>query len=151
MALDAQQLAQASADAMWADDKASQTMGMAIMAIAPGTATLSMTVREDMVNGHDICHGGFIFTLADSAFAFACNSHNLNAVASGARIEFLAPGKLGDTLSAVAKEVSQGKRSGVYDAVVSNQDGRKIALFRGNSARIGGSLVDELTGETING
>ena len=151
MSLDAQQLARASADAMWADDQASQAMGMAIVAVAPGTATLTMTVRDDMVNGHDICHGGHIFTLADSAFAFACNSHNLNAVASGARIEFLSPGRLGDVLTAVATEVSQGRRSGVYDAVVRNQDGKTVALFRGNSARIGGALVDESTGEAING
>ncbi len=148
--LNEQQLAEASAAAMWADDRASQAMGMAIKEIAPGTATLTMTVREDMVNGHDICHGGFIFTLADSAFAFACNSQNLIAVASGARIEFLAPGKLGDQLTAVARVASQGRRNGVYDAVVSNQDGRDIALFRGNSARIGGALVDESTGEAIN-
>ena len=147
MALDEQQLAEASAAAMWADDKASQVMGMSITAIAPGTATLVMSVREDMVNGHDICHGGFIFTLADSAFAFACNSQNQVAVASGARIEFLAPGKLGDQLTAVATMASQGKRNGVYDVVVSNQDGRQVALFRGNSARIGGELVDESTGE----
>ena len=150
MALDQQQLAEASAAAMWADDKASQAMGMEIAHIAPGTATLSMPVREDMVNGHDICHGGFIFTLADSAFAFACNSYNLVAVASGARVEFLAPGKLGDQLTAVANVASQGKRSGVYDVVVTNQDGRNIALFRGNSARLGGALVDESTGEAIN-
>jgi acyl-CoA thioesterase len=151
MTLDAQQLSRASADAMWADDQASRAMGMALEHVAPGSATLSMTVRSDMVNGHDICHGGFIFTLADSAFAFACNSHNLNAVASGARIEFLAPGRLGDVLTAVATQVSQGRRSGVYDSIVTNQDGKTIALFRGNSARIGGALVDESTGEIING
>ena len=86
MALSAQQLAQACADAMWADDKASQGLGMAIESMAPGRSELSMTVREDMVNGHSICHGGFIFTLADSAFAFACNSYNFNTVAAGVRI-----------------------------------------------------------------
>jgi len=151
MTLDPQQLARASADALWADDQASQAMGMTLEKVAPGSATLSMTVRKDMVNGHDICHGGFIFTLADTAFAFACNSHNLNALASGARIEFLAPGKFGDVLTAVATELSQGRRSGVYDAIVTNQDGKTIALFRGNSARIGGALVDQSTGEIING
>ena len=147
--LDAQQLAEAAARAMWEEDRASATMGMHIDQVAPGTSTLSMSVREDMVNGHDICHGGFIFTLADSAFAFACNSHNLNAVAAGARIEFLAPGKLGDRLTAVAREVSQGKRNGVYDVEVNNQHGKTIALFRGNSARIGGALADETTGDSL--
>lgn len=151
MTLDAQTLARASADAMWEDDRASQTMGMAITEIAPGTASITMTVREDMVNGHDICHGGFIFTLADSAFAFACNSQNLIAVASGARIEFLAPGRLGDTLTAEGSVVSQGKRSGVYDVTVTNQNGKTVALFRGNSVRIGGALVDDTTGESLDG
>ena len=146
MALSAQQLAQACADAMWADDKASQGLGMAIESMAPGRSELSMTVREDMVNGHSICHGGFIFTLADSAFA--CNSENFNTVAAGVRIEFLAPGKLGDRLTAVAEQVHQGGRTGVYDVVVTNQEARKLAVFRGNSHRIGGALVDENTGES---
>jgi acyl-CoA thioesterase len=148
MALDAQQLAEACAAAMWADDKASQALGMAIESMTPGQAVLSMPVREDMVNGHSICHGGFIFTLADSAFAFACNSENHNTVAAGVRIEFLAPGKLGDQLTARADQVHQGGRTGVYDVVVSNQEGRKLAVFRGNSHRIGGALVDEETGES---
>ena len=100
--MDAQQLARACADAMWTEDQASQAMGMTISEVSPGQATLDMPVRKDMVNGHNICHGGFIFTLADSAFAFACNSENHNTVAAGARIEFLAPGKLGDRLTAVA-------------------------------------------------
>ncbi len=149
MSLTQQQLVQACADAMWADDRASKAMGMEILEVAPGLARISMTVREDMVNGHDICHGGFIFSLADSAFAFACNSENFNTVAAGARIEFLAPGRLGDTLTAVAKQVTQGRRSGIYDSVVSNQHGKTVALFRGNSARIGGALVDETTGESL--
>ena len=149
MSLTQQQLVQACADAMWAVDRASKAMGMEILEVAPGLAKISMTVREDMVNGHDICHGGFIFSLADSAFAFACNSENFNTVAAGARIEFLAPGRLGDTLTAVAKQVTQGRRSGIYDSVVSNQHGKTVALFRGNSARIGGALVDETTGESL--
>ncbi len=148
MALSTQHLAEACAAAMWADDKASQGLGMAIDHMSPGRAELSMTVREDMVNGHSICHGGFIFTLADSAFAFACNSENFNTVAAGVRIEFLAPASLGDRLTAVAGQVHQGKRTGVYDVVVSNQEGRKLAVFRGNSHRIGGALVDENTGES---
>lgn len=148
MALEAQLLAEACTAAMWADDKASQAMGMVIESVAPGRAVLSMPVREDMVNGHAICHGGHIFTLADSAFAFACNSENFNTVAAGARIEFLAPGKLGDQLTAVAEQRHQGGRTGVYDVVVTNQDGDRLALFRGNSHRIGGALVDEDTGES---
>lgn len=147
--MDAQQLARACADAMWTEDQASQAMGMIISEVSPGKATLDMPVRKDMVNGHNICHGGFIFTLADSAFAFACNSENHNTVAAGARIEFLSPGKLGDRLTAVARQVSQGGRTGVYDVVVTNQEGRKLALFRGNSHRIGGALVDTTTGEAL--
>ncbi|NCF18666.1 MAG: hydroxyphenylacetyl-CoA thioesterase PaaI [Haliea sp.] len=146
MSLDTQQLAQACADAMWVDDKASQGLGMEIRAIAPGRAEISMAVRQDMVNGHSICHGGYIFTLADSAFAFACNSENHNTVAAGVRIEFLAPAELGDQLLAVAEQEHQGGRTGVYDVVVTNQDGRKLALFRGNSHRIGGALVDQESG-----
>ncbi len=149
MSLDAAQLARACADAMWANDRASRELGMQLQAVEPGRAVLLMSVRDDMVNGHDICHGGMIFTLADSAFAFACNSHNLNAVAAGARIDFLAPGRLGDRLTAVAQQVVQRRRSGVYDVTVTNQDGRVIALFRGNSQRIGGELVDAQTGEPI--
>lgn len=149
MAMDAHALARSCADAMWADDKASAALGMKIESISPGEAILSMTVREDMVNGHAICHGGFIFTLADSAFAFACNSDNHSAVASGARIDFLAPGKLGDHLTAAARQVTQGRRTGVYDVEVSNQDGRKIAVFRGNSHRLGGQLVDATSGESV--
>jgi acyl-CoA thioesterase len=148
MALSAQKVAEACAAAMWADDRASQGLGMAIEAVTPGRAELSMAVREDMVNGHSICHGGYIFTLADSAFAFACNSENFNTVAAGVRIEFLAPAKLGDHLTAVAEQVHQGKRTGVYDVVVTNREGRKLAVFRGNSHRIGGALVDEETGES---
>ncbi len=147
MALEPTQLSAACAEAMWAGDRASRGLGMQIDEIGPGRAVLSMEVREDMVNGHDICHGGMIFTLADSAFAFACNSYNLSAVAAGARVDFLAPGRLGDRLTAVAEQVTQGRRSGVYDVAVRNQDDRLIALFRGNSQRIGGELVNADTGE----
>ena len=147
--MDADSLAQACAAALWTNDRAAQTLDMEILETAPGLAKLSMTVGEDMVNGHDICHGGLIFALADTAFAYACNSHNLNAVASGARIEFLAPGRLGEVLTALAKQVSQGKRTGIYDVVVSNPQNKTVALFRGNSHRIGGALVDETTGEPV--
>ena len=142
-------IARACAETMYANDNASVALGMKIEEVMEGRAALSMTVREDMVNGHDICHGGLIFTLADSAFAFACNSQNLSAVAAGARVEFLKPGRLGDTLTAVAEMVSQGGRTGVYDVIVSNQNEVTVALFRGNSHRIGGALVDETTGEPV--
>jgi acyl-CoA thioesterase len=146
--MDAQHLAQACADALWTDDRACQALGVEVQEVATGHAVLGMNVREDMVNGHSICHGGYIFLLADSAFAYACNSENHNTVAAGARIEFLAPGRLGDRLTAVAGQVSQGRRTGVYDVVVTNQEGRTLALFRGNSHRIGGALVDDVTGES---
>ena len=147
--MDPQQVAEASAAAMWAGDRASHALAIKVDAIAPGMATLSMAVREDMLNGHAICHGGYIFTLADTAFAYACNSQNHNTVAAGARIEFLAPGRLGDRLSASARQVVQGNRTGVYDVVVSKQDGAQIALFRGNSHRVGGALVEAETGEPL--
>lgn len=147
--MDAQQLARSCADAMFANDRASAMLGMEIVEVSEGRAELRMTVREDMLNGHDVCHGGLIFSLADSAFAFACNSQNHNTVAAGARVEFLLSGSAGDVLTAVAQKVSQGGRTGIYDVVVRNQSGRTIALFRGNSHRIGGALVDELTGESL--
>lgn len=128
--------------AMWAEDSASKALGMAVVACDLGRIELAMTVRSDMVNGHGICHGGFIFSLADSAFAFACNSHNFKAVAIGARIEFLAPAKPGDRLTAIAEQITQGKRSGIYDATVRNQNNDLIALFRGNSRRVGGLIVE---------
>jgi acyl-CoA thioesterase len=140
---DPQALAEAAAAAMYAEDKASQGLGMVVESMAPGQATLSMTVREDMVNGHGICHGGFIFTLADSCFAFACNSHNRVTVAQSASIDFLAPARLGDALTAMGEERALGGRTGVYDIVVSKQDGTRIALFRGKSYRIQGTLVPD--------
>ncbi len=133
----------ATVEGMWADDSASRALGMELIAVSLGQAEMSMRVRSDMVNGHGICHGGIIFSLADSTFAFACNSYNLRAVASGARIEFLAPARLDDRLSAVAREVSQGKRVGVYDVVVKNCSNHVIALFRGNAYRTGGQLTAE--------
>jgi acyl-CoA thioesterase len=141
----AQALAERVAEAMWARDDASQRLEMRIVDVAPGRAKLAMTVRSDMLNGHAICHGGFIFTLADSAFAFACNSYNLNTVASGCAIEFLAPAREGDVLTAVAQERSIAGRTGVYDIDVANQRGETIALFRGKSYRIKGHIVEEGT------
>ena len=147
--MDAEQIAQACADTMYADDRASVALGIEMVDVSVGRTVMAMTVREDMVNSHDICHGGLIFTLADSAFAFACNSENHNTVAAGARVEFLAPGRLGDRLTAVAEQVSQGGRTGIYDVSVTNQLGKTVALFRGNSHRIGGAVVDATTGEPV--
>src|SRR5215471_3102818 len=130
-------LARACADAMWKEDDASSGLGMKIVEIAPGRATLTMTVRPDMVNGQRIAHGGFIFTLADSAFAFACNSHNARAVAAQGHITFIKPGKLGDRLVARAREVTRGSRSGIYDVRVTARD-TVIAEFRGHSRVIPG-------------
>jgi len=140
--LDAQALAQAVGKTMFAADAASQGLGMTLEEIAPGYARLSMSVRPDMLNGHKMCHGGFIFALADSAFAFACNAHNQNTVASGCTIDFLAPGMENDRLTAVAQERSLAGRTGVYDIAVTNQDGRQVALFRGRSYRIKGQIVE---------
>ena len=138
---DPQALAEATARAMWANDRASKGLGMRIDAVSAGAATLSMPVRSDMLNGHDICHGGFIFALADSAFAFACNSYNFVTVASGCSIDYLAPARAGDVLTARAQQRSASGRTGVYDIDVTNQRGERIALFRGKSYRIKGSVV----------
>jgi acyl-CoA thioesterase len=129
----AQAIAEACRDAMWRDDRASRGLGMQVLAVGPGTATLQMTVRPDMLNGHDICHGGLITTLADSAFAFACNAYNEVTVASGFDVNLLAPARGGDVLTARAVEVSKSGRTGVYDVAVVNQAGVAIAAFRGRS------------------
>jgi acyl-CoA thioesterase len=144
-AIDPQALAEATAEAMYARDRASQGLGMKIVEIRPGYARLTMTVRPDMLNGHAICHGGFIFALADSAFAFACNSYNLNAVAAGCAIDYLAPGREGDVLTAEAIEQSASGRTGVYDISVTNHDRQRIALFRGKSYRIKGEVLADPT------
>jgi len=141
----AQALARAVADAMWARDNATQALGMTLAAIGPGSATMTMPVRADMVNGHQLCHGGLIFTLADSAFAYACNSYNVNTVASAGSIDFLAPAREGEVLEAIATERSTSGRTGVYDVAVRVQGGRQVALFRGKSYRIGGEVISGLT------
>ena len=138
MAMNPQQIAEAVRDGMFARDRASKALGMEIVAISPGGATLAMTVREDMLNGVDICHGGLITTLADSAFAFACNSYNELTVASGFSVDIVAPARLGDQLTAVATEVALAGRTGVYDINVRNQRGELVAAFRGKSYRIKG-------------
>jgi acyl-CoA thioesterase len=136
-----QQVADAVREGMYAKDRATRALGMAIVEMAPGTATLRMSVREDMLNGHDICHGGFITTLADSAFAFACNSYNELTVASGFGVDLVAPARLGDVLTARCVEVSKAGRTGVYDADVTNQRGERIAVFRGRSYTMKGKPV----------
>ena len=135
-------LARACADAMWKDDDASKGLGMKIVEVKPGQATLTMTVEPHMVNGQRIAHGGFIFTLADSAFAFACNSHNERVVAAGGNISFIRPGKLGDLLVATAREISRSGRSGIYDVRVTVDD-TVIAEFRGHSRGVGGAWLPE--------
>ena len=129
----AQRTADRVREGMFRNDRASKLLGMQIHEVKPGSATLRMTIRDDMLNGHDICHGGLIATLADSAFAFACNSYNELTVASGFSIDLLAPGRLGDVLTARCTEVSKAGRTGVYDTEVTNQRGERIAMFRGRS------------------
>jgi acyl-CoA thioesterase len=138
---DPQSVAEASARAMYGQDRASQALGMRVLEVRPGYARLAMKVREDMVNGHQLCHGGLIFTLADSAFAFACNTYDLVTVASAATVEFLLSAHLGDELTAIAEERSRSKRTGIYDVAVSNQRGECVALFRGRSDQLGGSVT----------
>lgn len=138
---DPNELAAATARSMWTRDRTAQALGMQIVAIRAGHATLSMPVREDMVNGHHICHGGMIFTLADTAFAYACNSYNQNAVASACQIDFIAPAHEGETLEAEAAERSATGRTGVYDVTIRTSEGKMIALFRGKSHRIGGEVI----------
>jgi acyl-CoA thioesterase len=140
-----QTIAEAASSAMHERDHAAKHLGIDIAEIKPGFARLTMTVKQTMVNGHDICHGGMIFTLADTAFAHACNSYNFNTVAAGCSIEYLAPAKLGDVLSASAQEQVLSGRAGIYDVAVIDQHNKTIALLRGKSARIKGVLVAGLT------
>jgi len=139
---DAQALAELAGKTMYERDPASQGLGMMLDAIRPGYARMSMRVRANMLNGHASCHGGFIFTLADSAFAFACNSHNFNTVGAGCTIDYLAPGREGDLLTAEAVEQALLGKTGVYDVTVTNAEGKTIALFRGKSHRVSGTVVD---------
>lgn len=138
-----QAVAEASREAMLRNDRATRMMGIAIPAVGPGTATAVMTVRDDMLNGHDICHGGFITTLADSAFAFACNAYNEVTVASGFDVNLISAAHEGDVLTAVAREVSKAGRTGVYDINVHNQRGEPVAAFRGRSYSMKGKALVE--------
>jgi acyl-CoA thioesterase len=136
------EVARRSAEAMWSGDAASQALGMRLVDVGPGRAVLAMTVRDDMVNGHDIGHGGLTFSLADSAFAFACNSYNRTTVAAGAEIRFRRPTRLGDDLVATAVERSREGRDGTYDVTVTVGE-TVVAEFTGRSKEIGGSLWEE--------
>lgn len=137
----AQHLAEASAQALYQRDRASQALGMKLAAVRPGWAQVVMRVRADMTNGHDLCHGGLVFALADSAFAFACNSYNESTVAAAAAIDFLSAARLGDELTAEAAELWRTRRNGIYEITVTNQRGERIALFRGRSYRIEGEVT----------
>jgi len=137
-----QALAELAGKTMFDRDPASQALGMLLDEIRPGYARMSMRVRADMLNGHATCHGGYIFMLADSAFAFACNSHNFNTVGAGCTIDYLAPGKEGDVLTAEAVEQALQGKTGVYDIKVTSQEGRTIALFRGKSHRVSGMVAE---------
>jgi acyl-CoA thioesterase len=139
---DPEALARACADLMWADDRASQAMGMAIEEVGPGSARLAMTVAPHMVNGHGLCHGGYIFALADSAFAFACNSQNEKSVAQHCTISFLRPARLGMRLIAIAQERTLAGRNSIYDVTVT-ADGEVIAEFRGASRSLGQKFLEE--------
>lgn len=144
MTVTPQQRAERVGQTMFAADVASQhTMGMELLTCEPGRAVMRMRVQALHLNGHQICHGGFIFTLADSTFAFACNSHNKNAVAAGCSIEFLKPAQLGDVLTCEGLEQVLQGRHGIYDMKVSNQRGDVVALFRGKSAQIAGHVFPE--------
>jgi len=138
-----QTLAEKVVAAMLRDDSCTPWLGMEVESVGAGTAVVTMCVVGSMVNGHNTAHGGMVFSLADSAFAFACNSHNRRTVAAGCSIEYLKPAMLGDTLRAIATEISCGNRLGLYDVTVTNQRGETVALFRGKSYRVGESLLDE--------
>jgi len=138
---DAQRIAERVRDHMWAGDRASRGMGMEVTAVGPGSATITMTVRENMLNGHGSCQGGLLSALADSAFAFACNAYDEITVASGFSVDFVAPGRLGDVLTARAVEVNKAGRTGVYDVEVRNQRDERIVMFRGRSYTMKGKPV----------
>jgi acyl-CoA thioesterase len=142
---DPQALAELAGRTLYARDPATRALGIELLAMAPGSAQMRMLVRPDMLNGYATCHGGLIFALADSAFAFSCNSHDASAVAAAASIDFLAPAREGDVLTAVALELWRSGRSGLYEITVSNQRGERIALFRGRAQRISGTVTAPAT------
>jgi acyl-CoA thioesterase len=138
---EAQAIAERAVAALYSRDLASQALGMRVSAVSPGRVQVTMQVRPDMVNGHGLCHGGLVFTLGDSAFAFACNSYNDSTVAAAASIDFLAPAHSGDELTAEAVELWRTRRNGLYEITVRNQRGERVALFRGRSYRIDGQVA----------
>ena len=137
----AQDVAQAVRETLWEDDRASQAMGMKVLAVGPGSSSVSMTVRQDMLNGHDICHGGLMTMLADTAFAFACNAYNEVTVAAGFDVNLISSARKGDVLTAVCVEVSKSGRTGVYDVNVHNQRDEPVVAFRGRSYTMKGKPV----------
>jgi acyl-CoA thioesterase len=137
-----EEMARRAGRVLYEKDTAAQALGIQVLDVTPGGARLRMRVRPDMTNGHDVCHGGLIFTLADTAFAYACNSHGDNALAAAACIDFLAPAYANDVLGATARETWRAGRSGLYEVEVTNQKGERIALFRGRSHRISGKLIE---------
>jgi len=142
--MDADELARRCADVLWKEDAASQALGMTLDDVTAGRARLSMTVRPEMVNGHGLCHGGFIFALADSTMAFAANGRGIRAVAQHNTITYIRPGRLGETLTAVAEERSRSERSGIYDVrVTGSSDGSVVAEFRGHSRLSGGRFFSD--------
>jgi acyl-CoA thioesterase len=142
---EAMNLANQCAQAMFERDAASQAMGMRLLSVAPGCARVGMSVRADMIQGHGTCHGGYLFALADSAFALACNSYNDATVALGCSIDYVAPARLGDTLSADCSEQSRSGRTGNYDVRIENQLGQLIALFHGKSYKVRGTVLAQET------
>jgi acyl-CoA thioesterase len=130
------EIAQTAVASMFRGDRASQKLGIEILDVAPGSVRIAMTVLPEMLNGHGLCHGGILFTFADSAFAFACNSYGEPMVAAGATIEFLAPTPGGERLTAIASEVTRTARSGIYDVRIANHAGESVAVFRGRSSRL---------------
>lgn len=139
--MDADAIARACAERMWGDDSTSKGLGMQLISVEPGRAILAMTITDRMVNGHNIAHGGYIFTLADSTFAYACNTYDQRCVAQHCAITFLSPGKLGDRLTARGVEKQRAGRSGIYDITVTREDGTAIAEFRGHSRTIEGKIL----------
>jgi acyl-CoA thioesterase len=140
-AMDALTLARRCAEAMWAADAASRALGMELVDVQPGRAAVAMTVTDEMLNGHGLCHGGYIFALADSAFAFACNTYNWRTVAHHCSVTFIRPSKAGDRLLATAAERVRTDRNGIYDITVTAADGGTVAEFRGHSRTIDGTLL----------
>ena len=141
--MDEMELARACAEQMFKDDQATRDLGMVVEIIGPGVAEARMTVTANMVNGYSICHGGFLFTLADSAFAYACNCYDDVTVAAGADIDFIFMARLGDELVATATETHRGRRSGIYDIKIRNQDDVLIAVFRGRSKALGRPILTD--------